>query len=76
MTKHITLPTVATDILDGRGAANQIAADLNAAYWMHGRDNATALFLLRAAHDAFANLADALGYTIAPKEAPVAEAAE
>ena len=70
MSNHITLPPVATDILEGRGAAIQITSDLNAAYWMYGQNNSTALFLLEKAHDAFAHLADALGYTITPKVTP------
>ena len=76
MTDHITLPPVATDILAGRGVASQIAADLNVAYWLHGLDDMAALHLLRAAHANLARLADALGYTIAPKVSPDALRAE
>lgn len=72
----ITLPTDAIDILAGRSNAAAISEALIIAYWMHGRSDSTALHHLCAAHHEFAALADALGYTIAPKEAPVAEAAE
>ena len=72
----ITLPTEAVDILAGRHNAVAISEALILAYWLHGRSDSAALHHLRAAHHEFAVLADAMGYTIASKEAPVAEAAE
>ena len=72
----ITLPTEAIDILAGRHNAVAISEALIIAYWMHGRSDPTARHHMIEAHREFARLADALGYTIAPKEAPVAEAAE
>jgi hypothetical protein len=68
------LPATAVEVLAGHHQAEQISGHLNAAYWLHGRDDATALFLLEKAHDEFAALADALGYVIAPKPAPDAPA--
>lgn len=61
------LPATTVEVLKGCHSAEQISQRLNAAYWLHGRDDATALFLLEKAHDEFDALADALGYTIAPK---------
>lgn len=72
----ITLPTKAVDLLAGRSNAAAISESIIVAYWMHGRSDPTALHHLDIVHREFAELADALGYTIAPKEAPVAEAAE
>lgn len=62
------LPENAVTILKGQHAARQITDNIAAAYWMHGRDNDTALFLWNNVHTDFAQLADALGYTIARKE--------
>ncbi len=67
MTAPMTLPALATDILAGRHEAGLIEAALNSAFWLHGRHNGTALFLLLEAHARFAEMADAMGYTIAPK---------
>ena len=76
MTKHITLPAVATDILAGRSDATMIRDAIFVAYWMHDRDTDAALFHLRMAHEALANLADTFGYTITPKVSPDALRAE
>lgn len=69
-----SLPAEAIDILNGQTKARDVAEGLFAAYWMHGRENGTALYLLRQAHSDLADLADAMGYTITPK-ADVAEVA-
>lgn len=76
MIREITLPAEAVDVLRGSYGAGRMFQDMNAAFWLHGRDDSAALHLLREVHENFARIADALGYTIAPKEAPVAEAAE
>lgn len=60
------LPDDAVAILAGRHEAGQIEAAINAAYWLHGRDNDTALYLLNEAHLRFAEMALAMGYTITP----------
>lgn len=66
----IELPKNAVDIISGKtSAAHAIVENITAAYWMHGRDNDTALFLWNNVHTDFAQLADALGYTITRKEA-------
>lgn len=66
----IELPKNAVDILSGKTtAAHSIVENIAAAYWMHGRDNGAALFLWNSVHTDFAQLADALGYTITRKEA-------
>jgi len=70
----VTLPAEAVAVLAGRHDAANLAEHLTAAYWMHGRDDGTALYLLREAHSDLAKLADAMGYTITPK-ADVAEVA-
>ena len=64
----ISLPKDAVAVLAGRHPAQQISYNIAAAYWLHGRDNDTALFLWNNVHTDFAQLADALGYTIARKE--------
>lgn len=69
----ISLPKDAVTVLAGRHAAQQISDNISAAYWLHGRDSATAAFLWGHVHDEFAQLADALGYTIARKEVAQAE---
>jgi hypothetical protein len=75
--KPITLPENAVDILSGKCAASDLSENLHAAYWLAGRDDDTALYLLKAAHGDLAKLADAMGYTLAPKEAAeTQEAAE
>ena len=65
------LPADAATILDGRGNAVTLAQTLHTAFWMHSRDDGTALFLLNEAHREFAVLAAAMGYTITPIEAPI-----
>lgn len=69
----IELPKNAVDILSGKTAAHRMVENIAAAYWMHGRDNDTALFLWNIVHTDFAQLADALGYTIARKDVAQAE---
>ena len=68
----VSLPAEAIAVLAGRSNARELAEHLTAAYWMHGRNDGTALYLLREAHSDLAKLADAMGYTITPK-ADVAE---
>ena len=63
------LPKDAVSILAGRHEAGEIAAALNAAFWLHGRDEHTAMFLFCKAHEEFFKLAEAMGYAITPKEA-------
>ena len=63
----VTLPADAVAVLAGRHDAASLAEHLSAAYWLHGRDDGTALYLLREAHKHLADLADAMGYTITPK---------
>jgi hypothetical protein len=75
MTRKMTLPETAVEVLAGRCDAEQIAQMLVSAYWLHGRDDSCSLFLLQKAHDEFAKLADALGYDVTPKAAPEVEAA-
>jgi len=67
------LPESAVDILNGKYEATRVAENLQSAYWLHGRDNSAALLLVNLAHDGLAEMADAMGYTIAPK---IKEAAE
>ena len=75
--KPITLPDNAVDILAGKGAASDLSQNLHAAYWLVGRNDDTALYLLKAAHEGLASLADAMGYTLTPKASTDAqEAAE
>lgn len=69
----IELPKNAVDILSGKTAAYHIMENIAAAYWFHGRDNGVAQFLWNNVHTDFAQLADALGYTIARKEAAQAD---
>jgi hypothetical protein len=65
-----TLPAKAIDLLSGIGPALDISQALHVAYWMHGRDDGCALHHWDWAHEQLAALADALGYTIAPKGKP------
>ena len=67
------LPKNAVDILRGKFTAHNVAENIAVAYWMHSRDNDTALFLWNIIHADFAQLADALGYTITRKEVAQAE---
>lgn len=69
------LPATATDLLKGRHAAHSIAETALVAYWLHYSDKGAALMHFENIHKEFAELADALGYTIAPKEAAPVEAA-
>ena len=66
MTDLIELPAEAVDILAGRSEALNIAEDLNAAYWLHGRDNGTSAFLLNVAHKMLHELASKMGYRLVP----------
>jgi hypothetical protein len=69
MGHHITLPAEPIDMMAGRFEAESIVKDLYAAYWLRGREDETALFLFQKAHQEFAAMADAMGYTITPKAA-------
>ena len=68
-----TLPANAIALLAGRSHADAINVALNVAYWMHGRDDHCALHQLNWAHDQFAELALAMGYTITPIAASAEE---
>ena len=61
-----TIPAINTDCLKGRHHAHQIAEACAIAFWMHGRDEGTCAYQLNVVHKKFAELADALGYTITP----------
>lgn len=63
------LPKNAVDLLAGIGRGEEIAKALHTAYWMHSRDNLTALHHWNWVHQQFAELAEALGYAITQKEA-------
>ena len=63
----IKLPANPNAILMGRNEAHFIADRISAAYWMHNVNNERALYLLRSAHEGFANLADEMGYDIKRK---------
>ena len=67
------IPQNASDILAGCHHADLIGKDLHAAYWLHGRSDDSALFLLNKAHESLAALATAMGYSITPL---VAESAD
>ena len=58
------LPTNPVDLLNGRFQAANIAEHCAVAFWMHGRDNGTAMHHIEHIHSEFAALADALGYDI------------
>ena len=75
MSRPTTLPATAVEILAGQHEASYIAEHLIAAYWLHGRDNGTSLFILQDVHNHLADLADAMGYTLTPKVAEASEAA-
>ena len=68
-----SLPAVAIAVLDGHSKARDVSENLFAAYWMHSRDNFTALYLLQQAHSDLHELATAMGYTITPIAAPAEE---
>lgn len=70
------LPANAVDLLNGRNQASNIAEDCSIAFWMHGRDNGTALYHLEHIHSEFAALADALGYDITERHPVTDEAKE
>ena len=65
---NIKFPEDKTKVLEGQYPAQQIAESLAVAYWLHNRDNSTALYHLKAAHESMHRLADALGYTLTPKD--------
>ena len=65
----ITLPQLAEDMLKGRHHAQRIACTIEAAFWMHGRDDSTALFLLNQVHGDFREMANELGYDVTPRAA-------
>lgn len=60
------LPLDKTELVSAGTYAGNAAERLNAAYWLAGRDNETAKYLLRLAHDDFAKLAKAMGCAITP----------
>ena len=64
----IALPEAAIDIIAGRYDAGLLGQNLHAAYWLHGRDDQAAMLLLHNAHKNLADIADAMGYTIARKD--------
>ena len=66
------LPANAIELLEGRSNAQSIAETALVAYWLHYSDKSAALMHFESIHNDFAQLADALGYTIAPKDAAVA----
>lgn len=74
MIREITLPAEAKDMLAGGYEIGRMFQDIQAAYWLHGRDNSSALYLLRHVHETFEAVADALGYTITPKGQPETDA--
>lgn len=57
-------------MLKGRHHAQLIACTSEAAFWLHGRDNSTALYLLKQVHSYFREMADALGYDVTPRFEP------
>lgn len=69
------LPATAVEMIAAKGDGSAIDESLILAYWLFGRDDYAALFHFIKAHEQFAKLADALGYTIAPKEVAVVEMA-
>ena len=69
------LPATAAELLAAKGDGVAIDESLILAYWLFYRDGSAALFHFIKAHEQFAKLADALGYTIAPKEAAPVEVA-
>lgn len=60
----LALPADPVTLLDGRHPSREIADCLHLAYWLHGRDNGTALYHLTQAHEQLHKLAAALGYTV------------
>ena len=70
----VSLPAEGIAAGTAKAHADGVTDSLLAAYWLQGRDDVAALFLLQRAHSDLAKLADAMGYTITPK-ADVAEVA-
>jgi len=70
------LPKNNSDMLNGRHHAARIVEHCVVAFWMHGRDNGTALHHLEHIHSEFAALADALGYDIIERQPATDEAKE
>lgn len=63
----VTLPAEGIAVGTAQAHAAGVTENLHAAYWLQGRDDVAALFLLQRAHSSLAKLADAMGYTITPK---------
>lgn len=63
----VTLPAEGIAVGVAQVHAAGVTDSLLAAYWLQGRDDVAALFLLQCAHSSLAKLADAMGYTITPK---------
>lgn len=66
MTHAIQLPAEAVAVLAGRATAFQIGETLHSAYWLHGRDQGTATYLLNEAHAALHRMAREMGYSLTP----------
>ncbi len=66
MTAAIKLPEIATDVLAGRTKARDISEALHTAYWLHGRSESTALYMLTEAHKSLHELAAEMGYRLTP----------
>ena len=75
MTIKIALPAVAVDVLAGHSKARDVSETLHSAYWLHGRDEGAATFLLNEAHKALHDLASEMGYRLVPLETVSAEGA-
>jgi hypothetical protein len=65
---NIKFPEDKTKVLEGQYPAQQIAESLAVAYWLQDRDDGAAFYHLKAAHENMRKLADALGYTLTPKD--------
>lgn len=70
-----TIPATHADCLAGLHAAQRIVESAGSAYWTYSRDTDACAYHLRIVHEQFAELAKALGYTIAPVAALSGEAA-
>lgn len=75
VTIKIALPAVAVDVLAGHSKARDVSETLHSAYWLHGRDEGTATYLLNEAHKALHDLASEMGYRLVPLETVSAEVA-
>ena len=64
ITTDLQLPEASIDLLNGRHQAQKIAESCAVAFWLHGRDDDTALFHMQAIHTEFAALAAQLGYSV------------